>query len=187
MITTVFSEYELREMGFKVGEATEHKAASCVGTCEVEMECKNVTKSCRGTVVKNIPRGTGAGTMTVSMHIPYDIYMEAYGTDVDGLIEGVSAYGRNSRHKVLSITQHVFDEDGVEKYKAYPNCIITTAKKSSIENGAEEVAEVELEITIMPDEYGNGEYEAIASELETSIAGKWMTEFTPAMVRVASV
>jgi hypothetical protein len=117
--------------------------------------------------------------------MPYEIYTQAYGMDLDTLIEGVKAYGQNSRHEAFAIVQDVFDEDGVEKFKAYPNCIIQTGVARKIENGAEEVAEIEMEVSIMPDEYGNGVYEALASELTDETAKtNWMTAFTPDMVHV---
>lgn len=183
----VFSEYELRKMSikFKTGEA--YLPADCVGSCEEELETKVITKKCRGNVVKTTVRGTGKGTLNISMHMPYEIYTQAYGMNLDTLIDGVKAYGQNSRHEAFSIVQDVFDEDGVEKFKAYPNCIIQTGVVRKIENGAEEVAEIEMEVSVMPDEFGNGMYESLASELaDETVKTKWMTEFTPELVQVAS-
>lgn len=182
---SVFSEFELRKMGIKFKSGEAYLSADCVGSCEEELETKVTTKKCRGNVVKTTVRGTGSGTLTISMHMPYEIYTQAYGMDLDTLIEGVKAYGQNSRHEAFAIVQDVFDEDGVEKFKAYPNCIIQTGVARKIENGAEEVAEIELEVSIMPDEYGNGVYEALASELTDETAKTtWMTAFTPDMVQL---
>ena len=184
---SVFSEFELRKMGIKFKSGEAYLSADCVGSCEEELETKVTTKKCRGNVVKTTVRGTGSGTLTISMHMPYEIYTQAYGMDLDTLIEGVKAYGQNSRHEAFAIVQDVFDEDGVEKFKAYPNCIIQTGVARKIENGAEEVAEIEMEVSIMPDEYGNGVYEALASELtDETIKSTWMTAFTPELVQVAS-
>ena len=184
---SVFSEYELREMAVKFKSEESYVNADCVGSCEEEMETKVISKSCRGVVVKETVKGTGKGTLKLSMHMPYEIFKKAYGMELDTLKEGVIAYGQNSRHEAFSITQHVFDEDGNEKFKAYPNSIIKTGIARKIENGAEEVAEVELEVSVMPDEYGNGMYEALASELTDETAKTtWMTAFTPELVRVVS-
>lgn len=182
---SVFSEYELRKMGIKFKTSEAYLSADCVGSCEEELESKVITKKCRGNVVKTTVRGTGSGTLNISMHMPYEIYTQAYGMNLDTLIEGVKAYGQNSRHEAFAIVQDVFDEDGIEKFKAYPNCIIQTGVSRKIENGAEEVAEIEMEVSIMPDEYGNGVYEALASELTDETAKTtWMTAFTPDMVQV---
>lgn len=189
MTNGVFSDFEVREMGIKFKSSTEnkYKVANCVGTCEEEMESKVITKSCRGVVAKKKVKGTGSGTLSLSLHMPWEIYTEAYGMDLDSLIDGVKAYGRNSVHEAFGIVQHIYDEDGEEKFKAYPNCIIESGKISKIENGAEEVAEIELDVSVLPDDYGNGVYEALASALtDETIKSKWMTEFDPSMVQTTS-
>jgi hypothetical protein len=184
MTNGVFSDFELREMGIKFVDSEEYQAANCVGSCEEEMESVAVSKKCRGVVAKETVRGTGKGTLKISMHVPKAIYEEAYGMELDTLIEGVKAYGQNSIHKAFSVTQRVFDEDNVEKLKAYPNCIIKSGISRKIENGAEEVAELELEISVMPDEFGNGVYEALVSELtDETLKTTWMTAFTPELAQ----
>ena len=70
--------------------------------------------------------------------------------------------------------------------KAYPNGVMNSGVARKIENGAEEVAEIELEIGVMPDEYGNGLYEAPVEGLDESVAEEWMTAFTPDLVSVES-
>lgn len=183
---SVFSEFEVEEIGLKFGTESTYTSVKCVGTSEEEMESRTVEKFCRGNIAKRTVRGTGSGTVTVSCHIPYEAYIAAYGMTLDTLAEGVHAYGRNSRHATCAMVQKVADEDGNIKYKAYPNGLITGAKASSIENGAEEVAEVELEFSFTADEYGNGMYEALASDLDTTLANQWMTAFTPELVQAAS-
>lgn len=181
----VFSEYELKKMAIKIaGEGESYQEASCVGSCEETMDTRKVTKKCRGIVAKTRVKGTGTGKLNISMHIPKAIYDGMYGMKLDTLIEGVRSYGQNSVHPEMSITQDVFDEDGNEKFKAYPRCILESGITRSIENGAEEVKEVELEISVMPDEFGNGMYEALADELKDETAKTtWLTNFSPEMVQ----
>jgi hypothetical protein len=184
MTNGVFSDFELDQMGLKFTDSESYESVNCVGSCEEEMETKKITKSCRGVVTKTVSKGTGAGTLKISAHIPWAVYTKAYGMNLASLIEGVKAYGRNSVHKAFGLVMHVNDEDGVEKYKAYPNCVMSTGIARKIENGAEEVAELEIEVSVMPDEYGNGLYEALATELtDETVKTKWMTEFTPALVQ----
>ena len=179
----VFSDFELDQWGIKVGGSDTYVVVECVGNCEEKMNTRIITKKCRGVIKKKKVRPTGEGKYTISAHIPYDIYTEMFGMNVDGLIEGVKAYGTNSVHKEFSSTMHITDEDGNEKYKAYPNCVIENGKASKIENGAEEVAEVELEVAIMPDENGNGLYEVLAEDLtDETVKNQWMTAFTPDLV-----
>ena len=184
-MSNVFSEYELKKIGFKFKDGSAYETAECIGSCEEEMDVKVVTKSCRGVVKKKTVRGTGTGTLTISLHMPKEIYDKAYGMNLESLIDGVKAHGQNSVHANFSLVADVFNEDGEEKLKAYPNCIIESALSRSIENGGEEVAEIELEIAVMPDDYGNGMYEALASELsDTTLKNTWMTTFTPDLVQV---
>ena len=179
----VFSDFELKSIGFKFKSGTSYINVPCVGSCEEEMESKVITKSCRGVVVKKVVRGTGNGTLKITLHMPWATYTQAYGMDLDTLIDGVKAYGRNSVHEAFSSVMDIEDEDGAEKLKAYPNCVMEKGVARKIENGAEEVAELELEISTMPDEFGNGMYEALVEELDETVASKWMTAFEPALVQ----
>lgn len=180
----VFSDYELDELGFKFEGGNAYQSAKCIGSSEEEMEVKVVTKSCRGVIVKEKVKPTGRGTVKVTAHMPRAIYLDLFGMNLDSLIEGVKGYGRNSVHKNFSMVAHVTDEDGAEKLVAYPNCVVKTGKTSKIENGAEEVAQIELEVSVSPDEFGNGMYDTLVSELEDdSVKNTWMTAFTPALVQ----
>ncbi len=180
----VFSDFELKKLGFKFKKTSEtYNTAECMGSLEEEMEVKKITKSCRGRVKKTIIKGTGNGTLKGKGHIPWDIYTEAFGMNLDTLIEGVKAYGANSRHADIALVALVEDEDGNEKYKAYPNAVMSVGKTSKIENGEEEVAEIEFEMDVMPDEYENGVYEALASEVSEEIVAQWLTAFTPELVQ----
>lgn len=185
MTNGVFSDYEVDEIGFQFEGETDFQSAKCIGASEEEMEVKVITKQCRGVIVKEKVKPTGRGTVKLTLHMPWVIYTEMFGMNIASLIEGVKGYGRNSVHKNFKMTQHVTDEDGIEKLKAYPNCVAKSGKASKIENGAEEVAQIELEVSVSPDEYGQGVYEALADEIDETVASKWMTTFTPALVQKA--
>lgn len=187
MTNGVFSDFEIDKMNVKFADAAATVEMNCVGSVEEAMTAKAITKKCRGVVAKNSVKGTGEGTLKISAHVPQDIFKEAFGMELDTLKEGVHAYGSNSRHKSFCLMLHVVDEDGDEKFKAYPNCICSARPTIKTENGAEEVAEVEIEIAIAPDTYGNGMYEALASDLtDESIKTTWMTAFEPSLVQVAN-
>lgn len=184
-MSKVFSDFELDQMGVKLEGSEAYIAVNCVGSSEEAMDARVVTKKCRGTVAKTVVRGTGTGKLKLKAHIPYDVYVGFYGMELDSLIEGVKAYGKNSKHKNFAVTQHVLDEDGIVKLKAYPNCVMTSGAARKIENGATEVAELELEADIMPDEFGNGMYEVLEADLtDSTVKSKWMTNFTPEMVQI---
>ena len=184
----VFSEYEVRQVGFKFEGENAYTVAECIGSSEETMNTRVISKKCRGVVKKKVVKPDGTGVVKYSMHMPWDIYVKVFGMEDETVKDGVKTYGINSTHGKFSMVVDVFDEDDNEKLKAYPNCVVETGKTTKTENGAEEVAEVELEIAVSPDDYGNGLYEALVSELEDeTVKTTWMTAFEPELVRVATV
>ena len=187
MYESVFSEFEVKNTSIKFAEDDAAIKVGCVGSLEETLNSKTITKKCEGVVVKSVSRGDGTGELALSLHMKYDLFLKSYGMASDGLKDGVYAYGQNSIHKPFCLTCEVLDEDGVKKLKAYPNCVITTGVTRKVENGAEEVAEMEMTVSVMPDEYGNGMYEAIESKLtDESIKTAWLNNFTPELVNEVS-
>lgn len=181
-----YSEYEIKETSIKLhGSSTIATKAGCVGSLEEELDAKVVSKKCEGVVVKKRVHGTGTGKLKLSLHMRYDVFTSVFGMLFAENKKGVYSYGKNSIHPSFCLTGKVYDEDGEEKLKAYPNCIIETGMARKIENGAEEVAEMEIEISVMPDETtGQGMYEAIISEVtDDTVKEKWLTDFTPDLVK----
>ena len=180
-----FSKYELRKFAIKFANAEAFRAADCVGTLEEEFEPRIISKMCRGIVMKQTVKGS-TGVVTISMHVPYDIYCNMFDMgERDDLVKGVQGYGINNMHKEFSAVGELYNEDNELLLVAYPRCINATGPNTNIENGAEEVAEVEMEITIMPDENGYLRYECMPDDLEEAnaeVATKWMTAFTPELV-----
>ena len=180
----VFSDYEVKEAGFKFEDETEYLTTECIGSYEEAMNTRVITKKCRGVVKKKTVKPDGTGVLKYSLHMPWDIFVKAFGMEDPELIDGVMSYGIGSVHKKFSHVVHVFDEDDNEKLIAYPNCVVETGRGKKTENGAEEVAEVELEIAVSPDDYGKGAYETLVSELkDETVKTTWMTAFTPELVR----
>lgn len=189
MRTTEYSKYEVRKMGVKIAGETEYKSADCIGTMEEELDVIVLSKKCRGVEVKKRPRGAGTGTLTVSLHMPYDIYCSMFDMTREDLIKGVQGYGSLNFHKEFAITMDVYNEDDEELLLAYPRCICAVGPNTNIENGAEEVAEIEMEISVMPDENSYCRYECMPDDLEeenAEVATNWMTGFTPELVAVAT-
>lgn len=183
MTKGVFSEFEVKEQWIKVAGEENYSTMSCVGSSEEELEVKVITKKCHGVKAKEKVKGTGSGTLTESLHVPRDVYNKMYDMTRANLKKGVYAYGQNSSHPEFSITQRVLDEDDEEKFKAYPRCILESGPKRSVENGQEEVPELELTITLLPDDNGECMYEALKSELDEEVAGKWLEHFDTSLVQ----
>ena len=180
---TVFSEYEIKETAIKFEDGEQFEKIGCVGSIDEALETITVTKKCEGVVVKSVTRGSGNGELTMSLHMNYNLYVEAFGMIQDDLADGVVGYGQNSRHKNFALVAKVKDEDGKVKYIAYPKLIFMSGIAGKIENGAEEVAEIEITATVQPDEFGFAKYEAIDTMLDTTLKGQWMTAFTPDLVK----
>lgn len=182
-----FSEFEIKNTSIKFEGDESAVKAGCVGSIDEAMNSKTITKKCEGVVAKTIVRGDGTGEIKISLHMRYDLYLKTYGMVSDGLIDGVYGYGKNSRHNPFCLTAEAYDEDGNGKLKAYPNCMVTSGIARKIENGAEEVAEIELTASVMPDENGFGMYEAIITDsLDSSVISSWLTNFTPDLVKATS-
>lgn len=178
----VFSEFEARAMRFIFGEGDVYDV-KCVGKVEQEATVTSIIKKCRGKVAKKRTRPTGEGVLKVTAHIPRELYTRMHDMEREELAEGVYAYGQSSLHPEVCVTADIFDEDDNEKYKAWPRCVISTGANSTIENGVEEVAEVELEIGFMPDDANEGFYEALASDLtDEAIKTNWLNAFTRELV-----
>ncbi len=178
-----FSKWEVRKLAIKLAKGTEYKRADCVGSLEDEYEIKRVVKKCRG-VEKKVKQKPIAGTLNLSLHIPYDIYCGMFDMERDDLVAGVQGYGMNNIHQDFSIVCEMYNEDDEMMLVAYPQCVSATGPVTVIENGGEEIAETELEIALMPDENEYFRYEALPEDIvgNETIASTWMTNFTPDLV-----
>lgn len=176
-----FSEFEVKESTVKFG-ANAAMPLGCVGKLGETLNSKTVTKKCEGIVKKSRTKGDGTGELAFTLHMKIAAFNEMFGMNVSNLKSGVRAYGENSIHKEFCYTAKVKDEDGNVKYKAYPRCCVTSGISRTIENGAEEVAEIEVTAAVMPDDNGNGMYEAFEGELDTATKNAWMNSFTPTLV-----
>ncbi len=188
MATTIeqFSEFAVRKSTVKFFEADgttgEAMKLGCVGKLGETLNAKTITKKCEGVVVKSVTKGDGTGELAFTLHMREEAFKNMFGMERTSLKAGVRAYGQGSRHKTFCYTAEVEDEDGNIKYKAYPKCCVTTGISKTIENGAEEVAEIEVTAAVMPDENGEGMYEAFADDLDETTAKDWLEGFTTALV-----
>lgn len=183
-----FSEFEVKESTVAFWDnATEKNGEAmslgCVGSLEETLNTRTITKKCEGVLKKSVTRSDGSGEIKFTLHMRWEVFKEMFGLISEGLKAGVYAYGTGSRHKEFCYTAKVLDEDGNIKYKAYPKCCVTTGLASKIENGAEEVAEIEVTASVFADSNGNCMYQAFASDLDTTTVGKWLEEFSADLVK----
>lgn len=184
--TKDFTEVEVTKLGIKIENAEKAEVIDCTGKLEEEMNCKTMQKKCGSRIIKTRTKGTGDGKVKVSVYCPQDLFADLYGMKREGLKDGVIAYGTKSQHAVAVVTAEVINEDGEKKYKAYPKCTIQTALSRSVDNGSEDINMLELELAVMPDEDGEGLYEAVETDLtDETTKQKWMEEFNKELVKAA--
>lgn len=176
-----FSEFEVKESHAKFGTG-EAMPLGCVGSLEETLNTRTITKKCEGVLKKSVTRSDGSGEIKFTLHMRWEVFKNIFGLVSEGLKAGVYAYGTGSTHKEFCYTAKVLDEDGNVKYKAYPKCCVTTGIASKIENGAEEVSEIEVTASVFADAKGNCMYQAFDSEVDEAVKAGWLEGFTPDLV-----
>jgi len=156
----------------------------CMGSIEGETEGIEIIKKCEGVEVKRKFKPVKMN-LTVNAHIPVQVARDFFGLRNTNLKPGIWSYGELSKGKRFVLTADVIDEfEDVKKIIAFPNCTNTTGFRISIENGADEVAMLELSFTALKDSLGEFYYEAFVDELDDpTIADTWHTQFTPELVQ----
>jgi len=176
----VYSYYECDQLAIKVAGDESYTRDDCVGSLNVERETKTVIKKCRGVVKKRKTKPTGNGTITLKMHIKMALYRRIHAMTNEGLQPGVYAFDNTQSMPELALTARVKDEDDNIMFLGYPRCKVEEINALEIENGAEEVAELEMKLSYMPDDYNKGEYQALEVELTGDVLtpSNWMTTFS---------
>ena len=176
----VYSYFECDQLAMKVAGDEAYTRDDCIGSLNVERETKTVTKSCRGVVKKRKTKPTGNGTIELKLHMKLALYRRINAMTNEGLQPGVYAFDNTQSMPELALTARVKDEDDNVMFLGYPRCKVEEINKLEIENGAEEVAEVEMKLSYMPDDFNKGEYQALEAELtgDALNAKNWMTAFS---------
>ena len=184
----VYSYFECDQLAIKVPGDNEYTRDDCVGSIEVERETKTVTKSCRGVVKKRKTKPTGNGTITLKLHIKLGLHRKLTAMTNEGLQPGVYAWDNTVPMPEASVTARVKAEDDNIMFLGYPRCKVEELNTLSIENGAEEVAEVEIKMSYMPDDYNKGVYQAHKDELTGDVLTpeNWMTTFSSETAQIGS-
>ncbi|BAR81509.1 major tail protein b [Bacillus thuringiensis serovar tolworthi] len=184
-VTTIetFDAVDIKDASVLFKGETVTEPFGCVGSLDAETEIKTVKKTCGGTTLKQKSKPIQVN-VKVSAHLQVKVLREIFGITNKNLKEGVFSYGVDSLGKDFTFVARevdIFDE--VSRLIAFPNCTSASGFIKSVESGAEEVAETELEITCLPDEFNQFYYEAIQSDLSAEDAKMWMTAFNPAKVQ----
>lgn len=188
MAVADFETYRITNGHVKFEGDVAAQELGCTGALEVETETREVVKKCEGRIVdKKII--IESMSMTLTGHIKVDTLRKIYGIDTTGLKAGVYSYGNKSIPKRGCWTFDALDlYEENKKLMAFPKTVNTTGLKLSIENGGDEVAEVELEMSVMPDSEGEYYYEAFEADVtDAAVKTGWHTNFTPELVKAAAI
>jgi hypothetical protein len=122
--------------------------------------------------------------LNVSAHVKLQVVRDIFGIKSEDLKPGVYSYGTDSKGKRFTFTADIVDEfEDETKLIAFPNCTTATGFTFTIENGTDEVAEMEVTLSAYPDDFKQIYYEAIVSSLDDpTIAEQWHTKFDRTLV-----
>lgn len=166
------------------GNQVPGKPFGCIGSVEGETEIKKIIKICEGVETNKISKPIKMN-LTLSGHIQVNILRDIFGLQNTTLKAGVYSYNVKSLPKEFTFTADVVDEFGDQtKLIAFPRVKATSGLKITISNNEDELAEIELELTVYPDSADNFYYEAIISELaDQTLANTWHTTFNYDLVK----
>lgn len=185
-VITEFDAVAIRNASIQFYEGNIPKEGTpfgCVGSVEGETESRSIVKVCEGVEVKKRSIAEKMN-LTIAAHLPVEVSRQIFGLSNEGLKPGVNAYGPLSKGKRFIFTADVVDdfEDEVKKI-AFTNVSNDSGFSLNVENGQDEVALLEMEVTALKDDNGYFYYEAIVSETDDpEIAKNWHTAFTPELV-----
>lgn len=156
----------------------------CTGSLNVETEFKEVVKVCEGTPAKKRSKPIGMTAKFVG-HVPVGVARKAFGLSNEGLKKGIYAYGEDSISGSGIFTWETLDLDEEnKKFLAFPNGTFTGGLNISIENGADEIAQVEMTISLVKDENRKFYYDAFENDLDDDdVKKKWLTDFSLDLIR----
>ncbi|GIN86977.1 hypothetical protein J6TS2_33630 [Heyndrickxia sporothermodurans] len=182
-----FDSASITNFGIKFKGEEEAQSFGCVGQIEGETEMLTKIKKCEGLEVKSKSKPHKM-TLKINAHVKVDPLRKIFGLSNEGLKPGVYAYGSDSKGTDFVLTADVVDDfEDLTKLIAFPNCSSSTGLTLSIENGADEVAELEMEFTAMIDDNKKCYYEALIEELEDEeVAENWRKNFSADLVKVTT-
>lgn len=183
--TTMFT---LLELGYIVDKgsasSTDLWKDEAPGKLDITPSVRTRQKSSMGLPVASFSRRTGSGSVTVSGHYPTDFYSDWTAEHGDtGVKAKVATDHKGAVIPAMCLTAKVMDENNNVLYLAFPRTVISNDWTQSVDNTSDDVAEVDMTMTYQPDEHGNGYYKALESDLDETTKSKWMTQFTPSLVR----
>lgn len=163
------------------------KPMGCVGTLGMEADVRTISKKCEGVTTDEITK-TNFYTVTFAGHATIGLIRDIFGLSNEGLKKGVYAVGKKTNGKKGVFTFVAEDMYGTQrKLMAYPKMGVVNGYAFSHENGADEIAETEIEFKAMADTLGNFYYEAYEDEVDDeAVKTGWSKTFDEELVAIAA-
>ena len=181
-----FDDYKIIEGTIAIDDAVA-TSFGCIGTLEGTSEIETVEKKCEGAVVKTIKKVTKVD-VTLTGHPYTAVLRNVAGMTNEGLKEGVYGYGANVKSKKIVFTAKVEDMEGNIKYIAFPNMDDVKGLTIKVDNDVTEIEMKDFEFSALKDENNMFYYEALEKDLtDEEVKSKWLTNFTPDLVKIATV
>lgn len=181
---TTFDNVSIKRISFNFKNSSNAIATDCNGQLDGETEMQTIVKKCGSTEVKSKAKPIGM-TVTITAHVPVDVYRRFNGLKQDERIKpGIYSYGPDSVGEDFALAAEIVDDfEENSKLVGMLQCASNTGLTFSIENGADEVAALELETKVMQDEFGKFYHEAIVAELEEDLTDQWMSTLSADVIK----
>lgn len=188
---TEYENFEIEEASVQFigsnGKAETATAFGCIGNLTVEPETEEIVKNCGRTQLSATSK-TKYLNVTIEAHLKRGVAQKVFGLENTGLKEGVYGLNANAVKSNFIFTAVVYDMTrAVKKLIAFPLVSNVSGFSLNIDNSATEVQTMSLDFRAMKDSNNMFYYEAYESEItDNDVKTKWLTEFSPNLVKVAS-
>lgn len=188
---TEYENFEIEEASVQFlgsnGTPENAIAFGCIGSLTVEPEVEEIVKNCGRTQISATSK-TKYLNVTIEAHLKRGVAEKVFGLDSTGLKEGVYGLSASAVKKDFIFTAVVYDMTrAIKKLIAFPLVSNVSGFSLNLDNSATEVQTMSLDFRAMKDSNNMFYYEAYESEItDNDVKTKWLTEFSPNLVKVAS-
>jgi len=179
-----FDAVRITNFAIKYKSETASTQFGSVGQISGETVLRTITKNKEGIPAKkkSVPQSMN---LTLNAHIFVETARKLFGLSNEGLKPGVYSYGNDSKSPEFCLTADVIDEfEDVVKKISFPNSSSTSGLTLNIENGAEEIAQLELSFEVLQDSLRKLYYEAFEVEMDEDVKTQWHQNFSPDLVKL---
>ncbi|GGC84265.1 phage tail protein [Enterococcus wangshanyuanii] len=182
-IIETFYPVDIANVAVKFKDDAIAKSFGCTGTLSGETEMRVVSAKCGGVTLEEKSKPVRM-TGTISAFVKVDVYRRIFGIKNEGLKPGVYSYGTKSLGEEFTLTADIVDDfKDVTKVIAFPKANSSVGLTFTIDTSSDEVAQLEISFTELPDEAGEFYYEGFVDEMTKDLADQWRKNFSYDLVK----